>query len=285
MKKTRPVLFVLCLLLLVSIVFSCGETAPTTEVRLLDSLNNRAYTFRYKNIDSSHQAALSAYLSANHYERGRAEACNNLGFCRFMQMDFETAVKFYHEVYDCTVNELELLIADVGLMKVYQRTAMNKEYYDSRNSAIRRMKRINEDSLLFVDVHETKRLNYAKSEFHIVSAIYYYYLQQKPEAIASMNEIKETDVLLADTAQYLYYHYIKGSAGLTGSKPNEIQSLKEFDELLITLLTASGGNYIYFEANALQGLSNLLNDEIVMSLVEERRPHAFRLLKDSYCLS
>ncbi|MEG1837712.1 MAG: DUF5113 domain-containing protein [Bacteroidaceae bacterium] len=285
MKKTRPVLFVLCLLLFITTAFSCGETAPTTEVRLLDSLNNRAYSLRYKNIDSSYQTALNAYLLANHYDKGMAEACNNLGFCRFMQMDFEVAVKLYHEVYDCTVNELELLIADIGLMKVYQRTAMNKEYYDSRNSAIRRMKRINEDSLLFVDVHETKRLNYAKSEFNIVSAIYYYYLQQKPEAIASINEIKETEAFLADTAQYLYSHYIKGSAGLTGSNSNETQSLKEFDELLITLLTASGSDYIYFEANALQGLSNLLNDEIIMNLVEEKRPHALRLLKDSYCLS
>ena len=39
-------------------------------------------------------------------------------------------------------------------MKIYQRTALNKEFYDYRNSALRRMKRIAEDDNLFVDRHE-----------------------------------------------------------------------------------------------------------------------------------
>ena len=39
-----------------------------------------------------------------------------------MRMDFEQAEKYYQEVYSLTKNELELLIADIGLMKIYQRT-------------------------------------------------------------------------------------------------------------------------------------------------------------------
>ena len=89
---------------------------------------------------------------------------------------------------------MELLIADIGLMKIYQRTALNKEFYDYRNSAVRRMKRIAEDNNLFVDRHERMRLTYARSEFYIVSAIYYYYLQQRPEALASINEVPENGV-------------------------------------------------------------------------------------------
>ena len=65
-----------------------------------------------------------------------------------------------------------MLVADIGLMKIYQRTAMNKEFYDYRNSALRRMKRIDEDNKLFVDKHERLRLNYARSEFYIVSAVF-----------------------------------------------------------------------------------------------------------------
>lgn len=68
-----------------------------------------------------------------------------------MRMDFEQAEKYYQEVYSLTKNELELLIADIGLMKIYQRTALNKEFYDYRNSAVRRMKRIAEDNNLFVE--------------------------------------------------------------------------------------------------------------------------------------
>ena len=65
-----------------------------------------------------------------------------------MRMDFDTAERLHKGVYDLTKNELELLIADIGLMKIYQRTAMNKEFYDYRNSAIRRMKRIDEENNL-----------------------------------------------------------------------------------------------------------------------------------------
>ena len=78
---------------------------------------------------------------------------------------FEKAEKFHKDVYSLTKNELELLVADIGLMKIYQRTAMNKEFYDYRNSALRRMKRIDEDNKLFVDKHERLRLNYARSNF------------------------------------------------------------------------------------------------------------------------
>lgn len=66
------------------------------------------------------------------------------------------------------------------------------------------------------------RLNYARSEFYIVSAVYYYYLQQRPEAVASINEVTKKQELLADTNQLLYYHYIKGSAALCeGETPDE----------------------------------------------------------------
>ena len=116
-------------------------------------------------------------------------------------------------------------------MKIYQRTALNKEFYDYRNSALRRMKRIAEDDNLFVDRHEQIRLNYARSEFYIVSAVYYYYLQQRPEAVASINEVTDNQKLLADTNQLLYYHYIKGSAALCEGETPDEQRLREFDEL------------------------------------------------------
>lgn len=165
--------------------------------------------------------------------QGKAEACNNLGFCAFMKMDFERAEGLHKEVYGLTKNELELLIADVGLMKIYQRAGMNKEYYDYRNSAMRRMKRIREDSNVFADKHETLRLNYAFTEFFIVSAVYYYYLQQRPEAMAALDKIPQDEALNEDTNQYLYFHYIKGSASLCeGDTPDE-RKLHEYDDSIL----------------------------------------------------
>ena len=255
---------------------SCVGTAPTKEVHLVDSLNQVAYTYRYKNLDSSYHAASKAYQEVGLYSQGKAEACNNLGFCAFMRMDFEEAEKYYQTVYNLTKNELELLVADIGLMKIYQRTALNKEFYDYRNSALRRMKRIAEDNNLFADRHERMRLAYARSEFYIVSAIYYYYLQQRPEALASINEVTENEELVKDTNQLLYYHYIKGSASLCDGETLDERRLKEFDELYTTWRLASQRGYLYFEGNGVQGLANLMASSDNYEFFQGRRAHALK---------
>lgn len=272
MNRSLPII-IICLLSLTGL-FSCVDTVPTREVQLIDSLNRKAYSYRYKNLDTSYNAAMLAYKNVSLYKQGKAEACNNLGFCAFIQMDFETAEHLHKQVYDLTKSELELLIADIGLMKIYQRTAMNKEYYDYRNSAVRRMKRIDEENDLFIDRHEQLRINYAYTEFFIVSAIYYYYLQQRAEAMASLNKIHQDEELAADTNQYLYFHYIKGSAGLCeGDTPDE-RKLNEFDELFTTWRLASQKGYLYFEGNGIQGLANLMASPETYQLFLTRRAHA-----------
>lgn len=253
--------------------FSCTDMVPTKEVRLIDSLNGKAYTYRYRSLDSSYKYANEAYQQVNFYKSGKAEASNNLGFCAFMAMDFDRAEALHKEVYKLTKNELELLIADIGLMKICQRTAMNKEFYDYRNSALRRMKRIREESDLFADRHEALRLDYAFTEFFIVSSIYYYYLQQRQEAIASLNQIPEDEVL-ADTNQLLYYHYIKGSASLVEATKPEDRKMREFDQLYITWRTAVQTNHPYFEGNGLQGLANLMVSSNNFELFRTRRGYA-----------
>lgn len=253
---------------------SCVGTAPGREIRLVDSLNQEAFEWRYENLDSSEVAARNALQAVNMYAGGKAEAYNNLAFCAFMRMDFERAERYCLEVYGLTKNELELLVADIGLMKVYQRTALNKEYYNYRNSALRRMKRIAEDDQLFVDRRERRRLDYARSEFYIVSAIYYYYLQQQPEALASINRLTDDEALANDTSQLLYYHYIKGSAGLCGGATPEQERLREFDELYWVWLCGSRGGYLYFEGNGLQGLANLMAASGNYAFFADRRRHA-----------
>jgi len=246
---------------------------PTKEVRLIDSLNGKAYAYRYRSLDSSYKYADAAYRQVNFYKSGKAEASNNLGFCAYMNMDFDRAEALHKEVYKLTKNELELLIADIGLMKICQRTAMNKEYYDYRNSALRRMKRIREESDLFADRHETLRLDYAFTEFFIVSSIYYYYLQQRQEAIDTLNQIPE-DEALTDTNQLLYYHYIKGSASLVEANNPEERKLREFDQLYYTWRTAVQSKNPYFEGNGLQGLANLMVSPANFEFYRVRRTHA-----------
>lgn len=273
------VLFKIAILsIILSLLFSCAGMAPIKEMRLVDSLNQVAYSFRYKDLKQSYQAARTAYESATLHRAGKAEACNNLGFYFFMRMDFDTAERYYNEVYELTKNELELLIADVGMMKIYQRTAMNKEFYDYRNMAIRRIRRIDEDKSLFVDKNERMRLNYAYTEFSIVSAIYYYYLQQLPEARVSIDEIKPELELVGDTNQLMYYHYIKGSASLCEGDTPEHRKLNEFDELYLTWQLAAANGYPYFEGNSLQSLANILISSDNFELYQSRRSHALMQL-------
>ena len=261
------------ILIILSLFFSCTDMVPTKEVRLIDSLNGKAYAYRYRSLDSSYKYANEAYRQVNFYKSGKAEASNNLGFCAFMAMDFDRAEALHKEVYKLTKNELELLIADIGLMKICQRTAMNKEFYDYRNSALKRMKRIREESDLFADRHEALRLDYAFTEFFIVSSIYYYYLQQRQEAITSLNRIPE-DEALTDTNQLLYYHYIKGSASLVEATKPEDRKMREFDQLYITWRTAVQTNHPYFEGNGLQGLANLMVSPNNFELFRTRRGYA-----------
>ena len=270
--SSRFPLYIIGIVLFASF-FSCTDMVPTKEVRLIDSLNGKAYAYRYRSLDSSYKYANEAYQQVNFYKSGKAEASNNLGFCAFMAMDFDRAEALHKEVYKLTKNELELLIADIGLMKICQRTAMNKEFYDYRNSALRRMKRIREESDLFADRHEALRLDYAFTEFFIVSSIYYYYLQQRQEAIASLNQIPE-DEALTDTNQLLYYHYIKGSASLVEATKPEDRKMREFDQLYITWRTAVQTNHPYFEGNGLQGLANLMVSPNNFELFRTRRGYA-----------
>lgn len=270
--SSRFPLYIIGIVLFASF-FSCTDMVPTKEVRLIDSLNGKAYAYRYRSLDSSYKYADAAYRQVNFYKSGKAEASNNLGFCAYMNMDFDRAEALHKEVYKLTKNELELLIADIGLMKICQRTAMNKEYYDYRNSALRRMKRIREESDLFADRHETLRLDYAFTEFFIVSSIYYYYLQQRQEAIDALNQIPE-DEALTDTNQLLYYHYIKGSASLVEANNPEERKLREFDQLYYTWRTAVQSKNPYFEGNGLQGLANLMGSPANFEFYRVRRTHA-----------
>lgn len=246
-------------LLVLSIFFgACQYRTSVGEWAAADSLNEVAYALRYKNLKQSKEAAEAAFQYAGGDASAQAEACNHMGFCAFMRMDFPEAERCFQQVYGLTKNELELLIADIGRMKIYQRKAMNKEYYDFRNRALRRMKRISEDENLFLEPHERKRLSFARSEFYLVSAVYYYYLQQQSDAMACIQQAARVEGLLTDTNQLLSYHYIKGAAVLCkGSSLKERQE-RAFDELYATWRLASLQNIPYFIGNGLQGMANLM---------------------------
>ena len=108
--------------------FACGGGGRNVDCLMADSLNRQAYDMRYKNLELSEQLAEEALALSGASHSSKAEALNNLGFCAFIRMDFERADSLFRQVYDETGNELECLVADVGMMKICQRTSMNEEF-------------------------------------------------------------------------------------------------------------------------------------------------------------
>src|SRR5574344_580196 len=224
-----PVLLMLFITL--STFFSCNRDSQVKERAMVDSLNNYSYRMHYKNLNLSLKAASDAYKLSTNYPSGRAEALNNLGFVNFMRMDFEKSEQFLKQVYNESNNEIENLIADINLMKIYQRTALNKDFYDYRNSALRRFKRIDDDIKTITSQHDIDRLNYARSEFYITSSI------------------------------YLYYYYMIGSGGLYQASSYDDIVIGEFNYLIDCLKLSKDNGYIYFEANSSQAIAELLKDK------------------------
>lgn len=267
------------LLIICGLLGACFGTAGNREVCQIDSLNELAYALRYKDIAASSRVAREAYEKVPSYASGRAEACNHLGFVAFMAMDFKEAEQQYKKVYAWTKSELELLVADVGMMKICQRKAMNKEFYDYRNSALQRLKRIAEEPNLSVNSHERLRLKYAQSEFYLVSAVYYYFLQQQEDALNCIRQADELLKLQADTSQLLYYHYLKGAAGLCEAVSTDEMKLKMFDELYAVWRIGSLKGYLYFEGGGLQGLAGLMVLPADYEFFKKHRNHAILQLE------
>lgn len=265
-------------LLAMSVLFSCVGRREAEAFRMADSLNHRAYDFRYKDLSVSERAAADALQWGAADASLRAEALNHLAFCAFIRMDFGRADSLLREVYERTDNELECLVADVGMMKICQRTARNKEFYDYRNSALKRIKRIGDDEAAVWQPDIRRRFNYARSEFAVTSSVYYYYLQQERQALEAIDGIEVEEVLEKDTAQLLYYYYMKGSGGLYEAETSEEVRVGEFDYLLDCLTLAHETGHVYFEANALQALAELLKSESDFRLLTQRRPGMMRVI-------
>lgn len=172
----------------------------------MDRLNGLSYSFHYRNIDSACVYAVRALHLSKGYDAGKAEALNNLAFVDIVRMDYKKAYEKLDSVLSITDNQVELLVADVQLMRLCQRESKNKDFYDYREKALRRQRRIAEEEDLLTE-HLRKRMVYANSEFSIVSSTYYYYVGLRNLSAQAMESVNEEQIAREDTAQYLKYLY------------------------------------------------------------------------------
>lgn len=245
-KNARGLLFLFFLLFL----SACSPLHKND----VDRLNERSYAFHYKNLDSTlHYAKEALRLSAD-YDDGKAEAYNHLAFVSIAQMDYQKASVLLDSVCLVTDNQVEILVSDVQQMRLCQRESRNKNFYEYQERAKRTLRRIKEDRT-HLSEHLIRRLIYAESEYAIVTSTYYYYIGQPQPSADALSLIDVNGDIQKDTAQYLNYMYQSGAGGILqqGNKDENIQ--KEWEYLLKCYMLAEKSGDVYWEANALQGMS------------------------------
>lgn len=258
------------------VVFFFSACSPSHKGEV-DELNSLSYAYHYRNLDSTKILANRALKLADDYPAGYAEACNNLAFVAIAKMDYRSAKRWLDLVNERSDNQIENLIADVQNMRICQREARNKDFYSYREKAMSLLRRIGEEAMNLPS-REHRRAIYAKSEFCIVAATYFYYVQQEQpmqQALAELNP----DELEQDTAQYLNYLYNFGSGGaITKGTTNEI-SQTEFDYLIRLYMLSSGSSpYPYWQANALQAISEHIQDADRRDFLMKNNLPAFQYL-------
>lgn len=263
--------WIFALLLLVS----CRE-ASQQEIELVDSLNQKAYNIRYTDIDSTRYLARKAFEAAENYPDGQSMALNMLAYVDYQQMNFAAAFSKLDSVELISNNQINHLVSDVLRMKINQRIGDGSAYFEARVSAENHLKRA-EEEFKQLSLRDLANYYFARSEYHIVSSTYCYYQGQTKQAIDEMDAIADDFIVVSDTTQWLYYHYMMGSGGLIEGEPDEV-ACQEFDHLMICWGFSRTMNITYFAANSLQALASLLSDPERRQLIKEYSIDLYGLL-------
>ena len=267
--------WVACLLLL--LLAACNIPQQQT----VDDNNDKAYAQHYRNLDSVKIYADTAYRLAKDYEAGKAEALNNLAFIDLAKMRFNDAYNKLDAILKTTDNQVELLVADIQLMRLCQRESLNKEFYDYYEQARKRIHRIEEDEDI-LSVRQRRRMIYARSEFAIVTSAYYYYVGLEQPSIKALNQIKPDGEIQTDIPQLLAYYYNIGAGGILNNDTQQNIEQKEFEYLIRCYTLARQHKIPYWEANSLQAISKMIqNDKSRETLINNNLPY-FQYLNDEH---
>ena len=156
----------ICIICLWSLFFclACNDTHNIN----VDKLNEMSYASHYRSIDSTIMYAKKAYDNSSEYSSGRAEALNNLAFANIARMNYDLASRQLDSIPSISDNQVELLIAVVQHMRLCQRQALNKNFYEYKERATRLIQRIGEEENSLTP-HMVRRLIYAKTEYAFVT--------------------------------------------------------------------------------------------------------------------
>lgn len=269
--KSALTLFVICSGL---IFLGCSNSLNN---RRIGSLNDTAYFYHYRNLDSVRAFALQALRLSENKGDGAAEATNHLAFVCMARMQYKKARTLLESIPSMTANQIELLVADVQMMRLCQRESRNKDFYTYLDLAQRRLQRFNNEKYELTP-HQERRLLYAQTEFQIVASTYYYYVGLQQLSAQALANINPMGAIEQDTAQLINYYYNIGAGGIINQGANEEIVQTEFDYLMHCYLLAAQRGYVYWEAQALQAISEHLQKPYYRDLLIKENMPAMKFL-------
>lgn len=242
--------------------------------REAERLNEIAYSQHYRSLEKTRLYADSVLHLADVSADQRAEALNNMAFYHIGKMRYNVADSLLREVYRTTDNNIELLVASVQNMRICQRKSDNKDYYQHRQRALQRLRRIKTEQPE-LSAHERDRLLYAESELYLVSSVYDYYVGNTDAAVASHQKMDSIVELKRDTAQYVAYLYNVGSGGILRHGTKENIAHQEQECLMMCYIISKENGYTYWCANVQQAFSEQMMDNPDMEMSDERMAYRY----------
>ena len=275
MKKSLSIgFYVVVLTFCLHAMVSCLPSGANADA---DRWNERAYSFHYRCLDSVVANAQRAFDVSQHYGDGRAEALNNMAFVNIAKMNYAKATEQLQQIRKITDNQIELMIADIQMMRICQRQSENKDFYRYRERAVSRLDRIEEtDNAL--SRHQHMRLVYAQSEYAITLSTYLYYVGQESKSVEAIAAIDANGEVVKDTAQLLNYYYNVGAGGILHDVSTENVAQQEFDYLMRCYLLSRQYGYPYWEANSMQAISEHIQNKDSRQFLFRNNPQEIEFL-------
>lgn len=273
-----------CLTLAVWSLLLCSACSSDNDgIQEVDRLNDISYATRYQDLDSSHSYAVKASQLAMQigYENGIAESAINEVFYEIARLNYRKADSLLSLADSVASKDILRLIVEVQRMRLCQRRSLNKDFYFHKTYSDNIIEKIG-DNPSNLSQRDKKLFTYTISEYGIVLSTYLYYvnlLEESSQALLCITE-KDNIFLLSDTAQYLGYLYNVGSGGILRNGNRKERFLKEFNCLMQCYMIARHSGYKYWEANALQSLSEHLSDSDHLAFVKEYDSASLRYLND-----
>ena len=269
LKITKIALLGRLLILLYVMVLPVKTYAGFVSVNT-DSLLQQAQNYISVNIDTAEFYANRVCAISNVHSSAYSKARNIKARVEFSRMHYLHSAEQYLNVIENSRNRLDILEAEVGMMKIYQRTSDNLSFYKYRNSALQRIQSIEEESGTMNDTDYDKYKSIVR-DFRTVSSLYFYELEQINYSDKEYFYLVSDEKLIYDASAYLMSLYLKGlGIGVDRTATYSEQLIERVRSLGDCLRYAERKDNQRLQAMSLRATAALLleadNDELYMLL-------------------